>query len=219
MAGVGFIINKQLTELDELDLYELIPRRAAILKVRWLRSSTATILNVYAPNDRGEHANFWAKVITTRRAKHLPEPDFILGDFNVTEDTIDRMPPRLDDEAAIATLREVRHEWNMQDMWRWANPTKIAFTYKAQMWNERIQARLDCIYISERVEPFTFDWEIKESAIPTDHAMVSVRYTPRDAPQIGKGCWTLPLSLLNNEKLLGKIAERGIIFHAETTRD
>jgi len=136
MAGVGFIINKQLTELDELDLYELIPRRAAILKVRWLRSSTATILNVYAPNDRGEHANFWAKVITTRRAKHLPEPDFILGDFNVMEDTIDRMPPRLDDKATIATLREVRHEWNMQDTWQWANPTKIAFTYKAQMWNE-----------------------------------------------------------------------------------
>jgi len=49
--------------------------------------------------------------------------------------------------------------------------------------------------------------------------MVSVRYAPRDAPQIGKGRWTLPLSLLNNEKLLGKITERGIIFQAETTRD
>jgi len=68
MAGVGFIINKQLIKLDELDLYELIPGRVAILKVRWLRSSTATILNVYAPNDRGEHANFWEKVITARRA-------------------------------------------------------------------------------------------------------------------------------------------------------
>jgi len=49
--------------------------------------------------------------------------------------------------------------------------------------------------------------------------MVSVRYAPRDAPQIGKGRWTLPLSLLNNEKLLGKIAEQGIISQAEMTRD
>jgi len=46
---------------------------------------------------------------------------------------------------------------------------------------ERIQARLDRIYISERVEPFTFDWVIKESAIPTDHVMVCVRYTHKDA--------------------------------------
>jgi len=95
LAGVGFVINKQLIEPDELDLYELIPRRAAILKVRWLRLSTATILNIYTPNNRGEHTNFWAKVITARKAKHLPEPDFILGDFNVTEDAIDRMPPQV----------------------------------------------------------------------------------------------------------------------------
>ena len=108
----------------------------AILKVKWLRSSTATILNVYAPNDRSEHTNFWAKVIMARRVKHLPEPDFTLGDFNVMEDTIDRMPSRLDDETAITALREVRHEWNMQDTWCWANPTELAFTYKAQMQNE-----------------------------------------------------------------------------------
>jgi len=218
-AGVGFVINRQLIEPDELELHELIPGRAAVLKVKWLRSCTATILNVYAPNDRKEHANFWAKVTTTRRTKHLPVPDFTLGDFNVTEDAIDRMPPRLDDQSAIAALRGVRHEWNMRDTWRWANPTEIAFTYKAQTRTERIQARLDRIYISERVEPFTFDWVIKESAIPTDHAMVYVRYAPKEAPQIGKGRWTLPLSLLRNEKLLEKIAEQGIKFQTEMTRD
>ena len=79
--------------------------------------------------------------------------------------------------------------------------------------------RPDCIYISERVELFTFYWVIKESAIPTDHTMVSVRYTPKEAPQIGKGQWMLPLSLLRNEKLLEKIAEQGIKFQTETTRD
>ena len=117
MAGVGFVINKQLIELNELEMHELIPRRAAILRVKWLGSCTATIANVYAPNDRSEHANFWVKVITKRRAKHIPKPDITLGDFNVTEDAIDRMPPRLDDESAIAALRELRHEWDMRDMW------------------------------------------------------------------------------------------------------
>jgi len=218
-AGVGFIINKQLIDPDEIEMHELIPGRAAFLKIKWLKSCTATILNVYAPNDRSEHANFWARIMTERRAKHLPIPDFTLGDFNVTEDPIDRMPPKLDDESAIAALRELRHEWNIRDTWRWANPTENAFTYRAQTRNERIQARLDRIYISRRAEPFTFDWEIKESAIPTDHAMVSVRYAPKEAPVIGKGRWTMTLALLGNETLMEKIAERGIELQNRVTQD
>ena len=217
--GVGFVINKQLIEPNELEIHKLIPGRAAVLKVKWLGLCTTTIANVYAPNDQSKHASFWARVITMRRAKHIPIPDITLGDFNVTEDAIDRMPPRLDDESAIAALRELRHEWDMKDIWHWANPTEIAFIYKAQMRNERIQARLDHIYVSKKAEPFTFDWEIKESAIPTDHAMVSMRYAPKEAPHIGKGHWMLPLSLIHNEKFLEKLAEEGIGFQNQATRD
>lgn len=218
-AGVSFVINKQLIEPEELEMHELIPGRVALLKIKWLNLCSASILNTYAPNDRSEHTDFWAKVLTKRRTEHLLIPDFTLGDFNVTEDAIDRMPPKLDDESAIAALREVRHEWDMRDTWRWANPTKNAFTYRAQMRNDRIQARLDRIYISKNTEPFTFDWEIKESAIPTDHAMVSVRYAPKEAPQIGKGRWTLPLAIINNEKFLEKVGEEGVTFLSRATRD
>jgi hypothetical protein len=72
--------------------------------------------------------------------------------------------------------------------------------------------RLDRIYASKKAEPFTFNWEIKESAIPTDHTMVSVHYAPKEAPQVGKGQWTMPLSLLNNEKMVEKIAKQGIVL-------
>lgn len=112
---MGFIINRKLIEPDEMEMHELIPSRAAILKIKWLKTCTATILNIYAPNERSEHASFWAKVITERRARHLPIPDFTLGDFNITEDAIDRMPHKHDDESAIAALREVRHEWDIRD--------------------------------------------------------------------------------------------------------
>jgi len=94
------------------------------------------------------------KVITERRAKHLPIPDFTLGDFNVTEDPMDRTPPKLDDKSAIAALREIRHEWDIRDTWHWANLTEHAFTYRAQTQNERIQARLDHIYILLRSKTF-----------------------------------------------------------------
>ena len=218
-AGVGFVINKQLINPDEMEMHEIIPGRAALLKIKWLKTCTAMILNIYAPNERNQHPIFWAKTLTERRSKGLPILDFTLGDFNVTEDAIDRMPPKLDDETAIAALRDVQHKWEMRDTWRWANPTENAFTYRAQTHNEWIQARLDRIYISKRAEPFTFDWEIKETPIPTDHAMVSVRYAPHKAPYVGKGRWMLPLSLLYNERLLERIAERGSKLLADATRD
>jgi len=218
-AGVGFVINRQLIDPDEIEIHELIPGRAAILKIRWLKTCVATILNIYAPNERNKHTSFWAKVLTERRSKGLLIPDFTLGDFNVTEDAIDRRPPKLDDKTTIAALREVQQEWNIRDTWRWANPTENAFTYRAQTHSERIQVRLDRIYISKKAEPFTFDWEIKETSIPTDHAMVSVRYAPKEAPYIGKGRWTLPLSLIHNEKLVERIAIQGTELLTDITRD
>jgi len=219
LAGVGFIINKQLIDPDKMEMYKLVLGRAAMLKIRQLKTCMAAILNIYTPNKWNQHPIFWARTLTERQSKSLPILDFTLGDFNMTKDTIDRMPPKLDDEIAIATLRDVRHEWDMRDTWRWANPMESMFTYRAQMHNEQIQARLDHIYISKKAKPFTFDWEIKESPIPTDHTMVSVRYAPREALYIGKGHWMLPLSLLHNKNLLERVAERGTKFMADTTRD
>jgi hypothetical protein len=34
MAGISFVINKQLIDLEEIKMSELIPRRAAVLKVK-----------------------------------------------------------------------------------------------------------------------------------------------------------------------------------------
>lgn len=36
---------------------------------------------------------FWARLTAERRRRRLTKPDFVLGDFNITEDAIDRSPP------------------------------------------------------------------------------------------------------------------------------
>jgi hypothetical protein len=129
------------------------------------------------------------------------------------------MPPKLDKEYAITALRDVRHEWNLTDAWRMINPNECTFTYSTQTSTEHIQARLDRIYVAKNIEKHTFDWEIKETAIPSDHSMVTVWYAPKDTPYIGTGRWTLPLHLLNNEDMLEKIAKHGSEAQANITRD
>jgi hypothetical protein len=125
----------------------------------------------------------------------------------------------LDSEEAVDALRELRQEWDICDVWRQANPTEKAFTYKAQTPTGRIQVRLDRIYVARSIEKNTFDWNIKQTAIPSDHSMVTMRYAPQEAPFIGKGRWTMPLHLSNDEDLLTKIADRGIKLEAEITRN
>ena len=57
-AGVAFMINKKLINPDEITTHELIPGRALMLKIKWLGKCSATILNVYTPNQRNKHTHF-----------------------------------------------------------------------------------------------------------------------------------------------------------------
>lgn len=208
-AGVAFIINKALIRPNDLSVMELIPGRATMLKLRWLESCEAAIVNIYAPNGKNDQITFWTQVIEKRRTARLPLPDFVLGDFNITEDAIDRSPAHLDDAAAIDAMREVRRAWNIQDTWRHHNPDTRAYTYHANVNGSYTQSRLDRVYTTQDVAQHVFDWQMKPSAVPTDHWLVKVKFAPRDAPLIGNGRWTWPLYLLKNENLIKKVDQRG----------
>ena len=66
-AGVAFIINKRLISTDAIKTHKIIPGKAHYAEIKWQKTCTVTILNIYAPNDRSAHANFWAKIMTERR--------------------------------------------------------------------------------------------------------------------------------------------------------
>ena len=130
-AGIAFVINKALINPRKITAHELIPGRAMSLKISWLETSETHLLNIYAPNNREAHRNFWNDIDAQRARKHLPHPNFVLGDFNVTEDPIDRAPVRADDPGATEALRNIRQRWDTVDTWRIAHPNDIAFTYRA----------------------------------------------------------------------------------------
>jgi hypothetical protein len=64
-AGVAFIINKALIHPKEYSITELDPGRVVMIRLKWLESCTTSIVNVYAPNDRGnDQPNFWKRVLS-----------------------------------------------------------------------------------------------------------------------------------------------------------
>lgn len=215
-AGVAIVLNKALIAPTSIKTHILKQGRAMAITLKWSSSKERTIMNVYAPNERDQHPAFWAQIELERRAKRIPNPDFVLGDFNVTEDEIDRSPPQENERIAIDALREMRQTWEIQDQWRYDNPSGRAFTHKHINRARKYEyARLDRIYSARRHANTLFEWRTRQSAVPTDHWLVSVKFAPRDAPLIGGGRWTWPLSAVNDEPLIKKIIKDGITAQIE----
>jgi exonuclease III len=217
-AGVAFVINKSLIAPKEISTHELIKGRALALKVKWRENEEAVLINVYAPNNRNEHREFWNQMEAKRRSQNLRRPDFLMGDFNVMEDPIDRAPARPDDPNAVEALRNLRHSLDLQDSWRHAFPNDRSFTYRANNNGNQIKSRLDRIYTSSAVVKHTFDWKTCLMAVPTDHWLVSTKYAPAEAPYIGKGRWTLQLTALENKERPGKKRDGTARRPSQTTK-
>lgn len=55
-----------------------------------------------------------------------------------------------------------------------------------------------------------FKWKASPTATLTDHWMISVKFAPKDAPDIGKGHWTWPIQSLCDTELLEEVIKHGI---------
>jgi hypothetical protein len=88
-------------------MHELVPGRALLLKMKWLEDCEMKILNIYAPVNRVAQLQFWQSVESERRCRNITRPEFVIGDFNIIEEAIDRAPPWLDDQAAMEALRNI----------------------------------------------------------------------------------------------------------------
>ncbi|KAG0707130.1 Endonuclease/exonuclease/phosphatase [Suillus ampliporus] len=196
-AGVAFILNKEITNTASARLHIITPGQAIILSINWHDNKTINILNV----------NFWNTVQSELHRRGLESIDFLMGDFNLTEDPIDRAPARLDNESTIDALRDLRSSLNLQDTWRIENPHQRLFTFSS---NHQSLSRLDRIYTSDRHTESLLEWSSLISQIPTDHQMVSIRFAPSDLPHIGKGRWSWPPSLISDTSLINRIIETGI---------
>jgi exonuclease III len=79
-----------------------------------------TLINIYAPNNKQENFTFWKELKQKWRTSGLPKPNFLLGDFNLTEDAINHSPPKLNNMGTVNALRELKTALDVHNQWRYA---------------------------------------------------------------------------------------------------
>ncbi|KAI0653752.1 Endonuclease/exonuclease/phosphatase, partial [Cubamyces menziesii] len=199
--GVAFVISKRIIKKPEFKTREVIPGRVLMLDIAWTTQRRLRIVNVYAPNAPAENAAMWKSLEDTR----LGRVDIMLGDLNVVEDSLDRLPLRTDAAEAVEALQSLERKWRLSDGWRLTHANQRAFTY--QHTNGTTQSRLDRIYATRAVRKDADNWEIEEPGIETDHRLAFVEIADRDAPYVGKGRWIMPLHLLRDEEMILSMKE------------
>ncbi|KAJ7136378.1 Endonuclease/exonuclease/phosphatase, partial [Mycena crocata] len=203
--GVAIVINKEISNIIGIKTKEVIPGRALHLTIPWHGESELTILAVYAPNDAGENARFLDLLETKTQGLH--KPDILLGDFNMVEDGIDRMPHHKDPRSVTDAMRNIKAKWGLQDGWRQTNPDDKGYTFLQSATES--QSRIDRILVTEGIFKHSSDWTIESPGIHSDHQLVSMKYSDPKIPFIGKGRWVLPLHLLKDKTVMNKVYALG----------
>lgn len=191
---------------------ELFPGRALLLIIKRRNDKKLHILNIYPPTTQGLQQHFWSSATTRLRELNITTIDMLLGDFNLTEDPIDRAPARPADSLATEALKTFRDTYHLNDVWRHENPTTRLFTFTS---NTQSMSRLDRIYTNDPLSRNIYDWDVTDTMIPSDHKMVLARIVPPHTPYIGDGRWTFPIFLMTDDALLKNIEKLGGAFQEQ----
>ena len=206
--GVALVLNKSLTSWKEVIIIHVIQGRALLICLPWKGESVVNILAIYAPNSPAENAAFWEDLKNTWINDGHPIPDIMLGDFNLVEEAIDRLPAHRDNAQAVRNFVDFKEMHVLRDGWRYQNQSNLLYTYTQDATQSR--SRIDRIYTSQPVYAHSRNWDADHTPIRTDHCLVSMEFMNPGAPFIGKGRWSVPLYLIKHRKIIQLIEELGI---------
>jgi len=131
------------------------------------------------------------------------------GDFNMVEDSTDKLPAHSDQEDTAEALDNLKQYLGLEDGWRNTFLQKIDSTY-LQSNGSKSQSRIDRIYCKPSITTTAREWKITTTGMPhADHKMVSVQIVDEKASQTGRGRWCIPHYLIKDDLLLKYINEKG----------
>ncbi|KAL1687967.1 Endonuclease/exonuclease/phosphatase, partial [Schizophyllum commune] len=209
--GVAIVLNKRLTNHEEVQCTDIIPGRAIQITYPWHKNRLVTILAIYAPaGSESEKSEFWGTIrksyVGDRQIRH---PDFVLGDMNLVSSSADRLPPACDAEDPVGKMNSFFETLNVEDGWRNFFPSAKAYTHTSA--STKHKSRLDRIYIGKEQIAACRNWEIKiPDAVTTDHWLVSVELTDPQMPYVGRGRYALPRYVLEVDTVMKGVINDGI---------
>ncbi|KAI5992681.1 hypothetical protein EDD15DRAFT_2388189 [Pisolithus albus] len=122
--GVAIVLNKCLVKTLDVNTHEIIPGRAILISMPWYQQERLNVLNVYGPNDPSQNQNFWDEIHD--KIMYLPQPDVLLGDFNIIKDSIDRLPAHTDNANGGGRASRIDHIYVLEDMFPFCKEWEIS---------------------------------------------------------------------------------------------
>ncbi|KAJ3978715.1 hypothetical protein F5890DRAFT_1422341 [Lentinula detonsa] len=212
-ASIAFVLNKNITNTEGIQTSEIAAGHALLMEMNWHGNEKLSILGIYAPNiSMQENASFWEKIkLFFERNPRIKKPDLMMGDCNMVEEMIDRLPMRSDAAVAVDALDSLKNHLQLEDGWRSTYPSTLKYTFTRTAQDKtKHHARLDRIYNRTDVSKNLFEWKIETPGIRTDHDIVSVRFTLEEAPKIGTGRWVMPHHIIYDKKVRSLLNIEGI---------
>ncbi|KAF5331201.1 hypothetical protein D9611_013115 [Ephemerocybe angulata] len=153
-GGVAFLLNKYNTQWKDVEIEHTIPGRALTMKVTWGHGSSMRITAVYAPAGTAvEKAEFWTSLRDIWRRDRTKRPDVLMGDLNMVESALDRLPVRQDTASVVEPFVELRSEAKLKDGWQETHAGgKPRYTFRTRrrgVVNSR--SRIDRIYVTDEL--------------------------------------------------------------------
>ncbi len=213
--GVALVLNARYVDTTHTKATTIVPGKALQVTVSCQGGDAKHLLCVYAPTSSGipERRRFYEEV--RQYYENNPtcsKPHLMAGDFNNVEDTIDRLPVNEGPDQSVTALDELKISLGLQmaDGWRITNPNTREYTFHRGTGKQAVFSRLDRIYVTPEVFDNAREWTICEAGVRTDHSLIKVQITPKNAPIVGQGRPLFPLSLIKDKTLAKAIKERGL---------
>ena len=202
-AGVGFLINKELTKRWKLNTETLIQGRALKLTIK-SEKCNISLINVYSPNTEIEKIDFFDKLHDLiDPTQNLPL--ILLGDFNFVEDSIDRIPMHNDDQKITESFDKLKNKLNLIDAWRSQNELLKMFTYTHSSYGS--MARIDRVYTNRNVSKKLSNWSSDPLGDLSDHSVIKCDLEIKTEVYQGRGLWRLPMEVLDEPQFAKKAAK------------